>query len=355
MKINLTRPSIGRQEIDAAVSVLESGWLIRGPHTRLFEEEFARFVGANHAVATNGCTMALYLALKRMGLSREDEVIVPSFTWSATASAVIQAGATPVFADIDRETWCLDPEDTRQRITSRTKLVIPVHYSGRFAEGFEDFPVPLLFDSAHRVERDDFRGVTSCYSFYAVKNMTTARGGMVITDSEEAANWYRMACHGGLAKDTLSRYQGVSAADDPSSFYYEVEVPGWNFDMTDIEAAIGREQLKKIESLNQQRTKVVARYNEAFGLNNTGNHMYVLLVKNRDRFLVDMKKAGIQCAIHYIPLHTMKGYRHLKTETLPATEYVGSHCVTIPLHPELSEEETEYIIHHTNRCADIVG
>src|SRR5215217_2256692 len=166
MQINLTRPSIGRQEIEAAVSVLKSGWLARGMQTKLFEEEFARFAGAKYAVATNGCTMALYLALKRMNLTTEDEVIVPSFTWSATASVVIQAGATPVFGDIKGEDWCLDPEDVKRKVTKRTKLVIPVHYSGRLAEGFEDFPIPVLFDSAHRIERDDFIGITSCYSFY---------------------------------------------------------------------------------------------------------------------------------------------------------------------------------------------
>ena len=354
IKLNLTKPSIDHREINAAVSVLESGWLIRGAQTRLLEEEFARFVGAEHAVATNGCTMALYLALKHMNLTEEDEIIVPSFTWSATASVVIQAGAKPVFADIRRDDWCLDPEDARRKMTSRTKLAIPVHYCGRFAEGFEDFPVPVLFDSAHRVERDDFRGITSCYSFYAVKNMTTVRGGMIVTNDEEAARWYRMVCHGGLSKDTLSRYRGIDAATDPSSFYYEVEVPAWNFDMTDLEAAIGREQLKKVELLNEKRNKIIARYNEAFGLQNTGNHMYVLLVRNRDEFLVAMKEIGIQCAIHYLPLHRMKGYRHLKTDTLSATEYVGDHCVTIPLHPDLSEEETEYVISSTEKFAQII-
>ena len=189
MKLNLTKPSIGQSEIDAATSVLKSGWLIRGQQTKLLEEEFARFIGAKQAVATNGCTMALYLALKQMDLTEEDEIIVPSFTWSATASVVIQAGAKPVFADIREDNWCLDPEAARRKLTTRTRLVIPVHYCARFAEGFEGFPVPVLFDSAHRVERDDFRGVTSCYSFYAVKNMTTARGGMIATDDEEAARW----------------------------------------------------------------------------------------------------------------------------------------------------------------------
>jgi len=189
MKINLTTPSIGHKEVDAAISVLRSGWIIRGKQTSLFEEEFAQFTGAKYAVATNGCTMALYLALKQMDLTQEDEVIVPSFTWSATASAVIQAGATPVFADINKDDWCLDPEDVERKMTAQTRSIVPVHYCGRFAEGFEGFSVPVLFDSAHRVEKDDFEGITSAYSFYAVKNMTTVRGGMIVTNDEKAAKW----------------------------------------------------------------------------------------------------------------------------------------------------------------------
>jgi dTDP-4-amino-4,6-dideoxygalactose transaminase len=213
----------------------------------------------------------------------------------------------------------------------------------------------LLFDSAHRIERDDFKGVTTCHSFYAVKNMTTARGGMIVTDDVEAAKWYRMICHGGLSKDTFSRHQEIDAAADPSGYYYEVEVPAWNFDMTDVEAAIGREQLKKIEQLNEKRNRIVAIYNEAFGLQNTGNHMCVLLVRNRDEFLVSMREVGISCGIHYLPLHRMKAYRHFGTDTVPVTDYIGDHCVTIPLYPALSEEEIEYIVFYTRKFAQFIS
>lgn len=353
MNINLTKPSIDDRELDAAARVLKSGWLIRGKETNAFEEEVAAFTGAKHAIATNGCTMALYLAVKRMNLKPEDEVIVPSFTWSATASIVIQAGATPVFADIKFEDWCLDPEDVKRKITPRTKLVIPVHYSARVAKGFENFPVPVLFDSAHRIEKNCFDGTTAAMSFYAVKNMTTIRGGVLLTNDDEAAAWYRMACHGGIAKDTLSRYQGNGGVS-ASSFYYEVEEPGWNFDMTDVQAAIGREQLKKIEGMNAKREEIVAKYNKAFGLNITGNHMYPIMVKNRDEFLVKMKEAGIQCSIHYLPLHLMKGYKKYVKESLPVTEFVGAHCVSIPLHPSLTDEEVTYVIETTKKYAHFI-
>jgi perosamine synthetase len=348
MNINLTKPSIDEKELTAVNRVMQSGWLIRGKETAAFEEELARYTGAKHAIATNGCTMALYLVVKHMNLKPTDEVIVPSLTWSATASIVIQAGATPVFADVKRDTWTLDPEDVKRKITANTKLVIPVHYSARYADGFENFPVPVLFDSAHRIEPNSFNGITSCFSFYAVKNMTTVRGGAIITDDDEAAAWYRMACHGGIAKDTLSRYNGTGGIS-ASSFYYEVEVPGWNFDMTDVEAAIGREQLKKVAGLNEKRNHIVATYNKAFGLNITGNHMYPILVENRDEFLVKMKEAGIQCSIHYLPLHLMKGYAQYKKDSLPNTEFIGSHCVSLPLYPDLAEEEVNYIIENTKK------
>ncbi len=351
MKINLTKPSIGQKEIKAATDVLKSGWLIRGKQTAALEAEFAKYMGAKYAIATNGCTMALYLALKRMGIKQGDEVIVPSLTWSATASVVVNVGATPVFADIKKGTWCLDPADVKRKITKKTKLVIPVHYAGRFATGFENFPVPVLYDSAHRIEKGDFNGTTSCYSLYAVKNMTTVRGGMILTDNEEDAKWFMMAVHGGIAKDTLSRYKGAEKQNDASSFYYEVEWPGWNFDMTDVEAAIGRVQLKKLPKLNAKRNTIVKKYNKALGLKNTGNHLYPVLVKDRDKFLVGLKAAEIHCGIHYLPLHQMKAYKKYAAKNLTNTEFIGAHCVSLPLYADLSRSEVEYVIKQVKKYA----
>lgn len=353
MEINLTKPTIEKEELDAAIGVLKSGWLIKGKQTLAFEQEFASFSGAQNGVATNGCTMALYLVLKEMNLKKEDEVIVPSLTWTATASVVIQAGATPVFADVNPQTWCLDSQDVKKKITPNTKLVIPVHYAGRYAEGFDNFPVPVIFDSAHRIARDDFKGITSCYSFYAVKNMTTVRGGMVLTNDADKAKWYKMACNGGSSKDTLSRYVGQGKAD-ASSFYYEVETPSWNFDMTDVEAAIGREQLKKIESFNAKREIIVKKYNQAFGLENTGNHIYPILIKDRDSFLVSMKEAGIRCGVHYLPLHLMKGYKEFNKEKLSVTEMIGEHCVSIPLYADMTDEEIEYVIAQVKKNGELI-
>lgn len=353
MKINLTQATITDDELRAAADVLRSGWLIRGKHAKAFEEEFSGFAQAMHGVATNGCTMALYIALKYMDLKPDDEVIVPALTWSATASAVVNAGAIPVFADVNGADWCLDPEDVKRKMTERTKLVLPVHFAGRYAHGFDDFMIPVLFDSAHRIAKDDFRDIPTCHSFYAVKNMTTVRGGMILTNDAAAAKWYAMACHGGMAKDTLSRYVGIQDRD-AASFYYEAEHPGFNFDMTDVEAAIGREQLKKIEAFNAKREAIVGLYNAAFGLENSGNHLYPILVSNRDEFLVQMQEAGIQCGIHYLPLHLMKAYKTYARESLPVTEFIGAHCVSLPLFADMTTAEVAYVIESTKKHASFV-
>ena len=354
MKINLTKPTIGKAELKVATEVLKSGWLIRGPHTSAFEQEFADFSGAKYGVATNGCTMALYLAVKALNLKSTDEIIVPSLTWSATASIVIQAGAKPIFADVNLASWCLDPKDVKKKITKNTKLIIPVHFAGAWAKGFEKFPVPVLYDSAHRVAKKGFDGVTSCYSFYAVKNMTTVRGGMLLTNDENIAKYARKGVHGGLTKDTMSRYAGYKKQNDASNFYYEVEFPGWNFDMTDVEAAIGREQLKRVVGLNKKRDAIVSRYNKAFGLKNSGNHLYPILVENRDEFLLNMKQAGIQCGIHYLPLHKMKGYKKYAKTNLPVTEFIGDRCVSIPLYADMTDKEVKYVISNTKEFGKLV-
>jgi dTDP-4-amino-4,6-dideoxygalactose transaminase len=351
--INLTKPSITEQELEAVTTTLKSGWLIRGRETQAFEEEFAALMGARYAVATVGCAMALWLGLKEMKLNPGDEVIVPSFTWTATASMVIQAGGTPVFADIHPETWCLDPEDVRRKIIAKTRLVIPVHYAARYATGFENFETPVFFDAAHRIGRNLFDGHESAHSFYAVKNMTTIRGGAILTNDDAKYRYYRMLSSGGVNKDTLSRYQGANKLD-VSSFYFEVEVPSWNFDMPNVDAALGRVQLKKVASFNKKREEIVATYNTELGLTRTGNHLYPLLVENRDEFLLSMKQAGIQCAIHYLPLHRMKAYANLNTTVLPNTEFVGDNCVSIPLYPDMNYEDIEYVITHVKKYGKII-
>lgn len=335
--INLGKPSFDQQEIDVVSEVIKSGWVGRGPNVEAFEKEFAAHQGAKFGVAMNGCTFGLFLSLRYRKIGPGDEVIVPSMTWNATAAVVFQSGATPVFADVIPGTWCLDPEDVKRKITDKTKLVIAVHYAAQFAKGFENFPVPVLYDSAHRVEEGGFPGISSVHSFYVTKNFCSVRGGMVLTNDPDEAAWIKMCVGSGNKTEVLKRYTS-------GAFHYEIEYPSWNFDMTDIEGAIARVQLKKLPGFMKRREEVLQKYNEAFGLHNTGNHLYPILVENRDEFLSKMREKGVQCGIHYLPLHLMKGYKHLTAGSLPVTEYFGAHMVSLPFFPGLSDQDVQTVI-----------
>ena len=345
--INLGKAQFGKEEIEAVTKVIETGWVGRGPQVIEFEKEFAKYCGAKFAIAVNGCTSALRLSLQRLGVGQGDEVIVPSLTWNATAAVVVQLGARPIWADVDPETGCMDPIDTLKLITKKTKAVIPVHYCGNFASGFENFPVPVIYDSAHRIEKNGFTGRTECYSFYVTKNITTVRGGMILTNDEEEAKWLRIARSSGIDKDVLKRYQN-------GDFYYEVDFPSVNLDMSDVEASIGRVQLSKIDLFNKRREEIVKKYNSAFGLSNQGNHLYTILVDNRDGFLAKMKEEGIQCGIHFLPLHLMRGYAKYKIRDLSWTEYIGQKTVSLPLFTQLTDQEIDKVILATKAHAKLV-
>jgi dTDP-4-amino-4,6-dideoxygalactose transaminase/GT2 family glycosyltransferase len=342
--INLGKPSFGQEEIDAVAEVIRSGWVGRGKNVEEFEKEFASYSGAKYAIAVNGCTVGLYLSLKRLGIGVGDEVIVPSMTWNASAAVVVALGATVVFADVVEGIWCLDAEDVRRKITKNTKAVIPVHFAGQFATGFENFEIPVIYDSAHRIAKNAFPGITSVHSFYVTKNITTVRGGMVLTNDEEEYKWLKQARTSGINHDVLKRYKD-------GNFEYEVEDPSWNFDMSDIEATIGRVQLGKIDEFTAKREAIVAKYNQAFGSNNKGNHLYHILVENRPEFIAKMKENGIQCGVHYFALHLMKGYQKYNQGSLPVTEFFSACNVSMPLYTDLTDSDIQHIIDQTLKLA----
>lgn len=342
MKIKVANPEIGKEEIKASTSVLESGWIGKGEKVEKFEKKFANYSGARFGIATNSGTAALYLCLKFLGIGSGDEVIIPSLTWTATAASIIHCEASPVFADISLENWCLEKKDVVNKIGKKAKAIIPVHYAGRLANC--DYPNhKIIEDSAHRIKREDFKGNLRCHSFYVTKNITTIKGGMILTNDKAAARWFRKAVKEGIEDGAADRYY-------KGKWHYEVEFPSWDFNMSDVEAAIGLEQLKKIKRFNRKREKIVKIYNQAFKLNNTGNHLYPILVENRDKFIVKMQERGIQTAVHYYPLHQMKAYKKWGRK-LKNTEFVGKRCVSLPLWPSLKKSEIEYIIAKTKALA----
>lgn len=336
--IPFVRVDVGREEINAVVQVLKSGWLTMGEQTMQFEEEFAKYVGAKYAIAVNSCTSALFLSLKALGIGPGDEVIVPSFTFAATANVVVHCDATPVFADITEDSFVMDQKSFEKVLTKRTKAVIPVHYGGNISKIKTD--LPIIEDSAHLIPKkeNNNKAFASCYSFYATKNMTSGEGGMITVSNGKIANWLKEARMHGLSKDAWNRY------NLKSKWIYTVEFPGYKFNTTDINSALGRVQLRRLEKFEKRRQEVVALYNKLLGLNNKGTHLYPILVDNRDEFFVYMKEQSIGCSFHFTPLHLEPAYNNRKHAALPVTEYVGEHVATLPLDAKLTDEEVKRVV-----------
>ncbi len=332
--IYFAKAQIDKKDIEAVVKVLKSGWLTMGTETMEFEKEFASYVGAKYAVAVNSCTAGLFLGLKALGIGAGDEVILPSFTFASSANVIVHLGAIPVFADIKKEDFTLDPKSVEELITNKTKAIMPVHYAGRSA--FIDYDLPIIEDSAHLIPKKGASFNLTAYSFYATKNMTTGEGGMITTSDKKLANWLIQARLHGMSRDAWKRY------GNKGKWKYDIEFPGYKFNTTDINSALGRTQLRKLPDLQKKRTHLVNLYNKYLGLGNIGNHLYPILVNRRDEFIEYMTDNGVSCSVHFIPLHWMTAYRSYQVN-LPITEHVGEHVVTLPLHPSLTEKEVEYI------------
>lgn len=341
-KIPFCKAHTGREEIKAVKRVLKSGWLTSGPETSKFEEEFADYVGSKYAVATSSCTSALELSLRWFGISDKDFVIAPSFTFCATAQAAKNNGAKILFGDIELINLTLDPNSKIKEFIKDAKAIIPVHLAGNKA--FTNYEVNVVEDSAHRIERNQCCNNKNlvCFSFYPTKNMTTGEGGMIATNSKEAYEWLKMARNHGINKSDEKRYR-------EGSFGYEVEFTGLKANMSDIAAAIGREQLKKLDYMNHKRDEAVNLYNSFLGNNWSGNHLYPIFLKERDKFISYMRENGVQCSAHFSPLHKMKGFEEYNRLSLPLTELLGETEISLPLYPDLTKKEIIHICDLTNK------
>jgi len=352
MQISIAHPLIGQEEADAVLSVLASGTIAQGPVTTAFENEFAAYCGVPHAVAVNNGTAALHAALLAAGVGPGDEVIVPAFTFFATASSVSMCGAMPVFADVEERTATIDPADVCAKITPRTKAVIGVHLygqpcdAGAIGEICADNDLVFIEDSAqahgatYEGRKAGSLGDLACFSFYATKNMATGEGGMVTTASDEYdARLRRIINHGQSEK------------------YLHTEL-GYNYRLTDIASAVGREQLKKIDGFNLRRQENAAYFNAhitapgivlpsvAAGRSHVW-HQYALRLTeafplSREEFMAYLKGHGIGSAIHYpIPLNRQPLYRG--SSPCPVAEALAASVLSIPIHPAVTAEERAYI------------
>ncbi len=364
-------PDIGEDEIQAVVETLRSGWLTTGPKVRQFEEDFARYIGCRHAVALNSGTAALHLALEAVGIKAGDEVLVPTLTFAATAAVVLHLQAKPRLVDCRPETLNLDPDQIERAITAKTRAIIPVHISGlpcemgRILEIAKAHNLRVIEDAAHALparfqeQRVGTIGDITCFSFYATKTITTGEGGMATTQNPEWAERMRIMGLHGISKDAWKRYTAEG------SWYYEILSPGYKYNLTDLAAAIGIQQLKKCDQFWQARRRIAALYTEGFqdmpeittpALAREGQHawhLYILQLNlerlriSRNEFVELLKQYQIGTSVHFIPLHLHPYYRETfgyRPQDLPQASAAFERIVSLPLYPKMTEAQVQHVI-----------
>jgi dTDP-4-amino-4,6-dideoxygalactose transaminase len=356
-KIKLFDTYIGKKEDQAVSEVLKSHFWASGAgvgYVSKFENSFKKYISSKNCVAVNSGTAALNLALSLIDLKNK-EVIVPSLTFVSTVHAVILNGGKPVFADVDQKSLCLDEKSIESVITKRTKVVLPVHFGGmpceldKIMKICKNNELILIEDAAHaagsayKKKKIGTHGMAVCFSFHPVKNLAMPGGGVISLNYDD---------HETLKKLNARRWCGIT---DRKNAYYDVKEIGWNYYMNEFSAAIGLIQLKKLEQMNKIRKKIASRYHQEINVkhkmpynNDCSYHLFWIRVKNRDDFMKKMAKVGIETGIHYNPVHQMTCYKDKKTK-LPITEKAGKEVVSLPMHPNLNEEDVDLIISSVNR------
>ena len=373
-------PAIGEAEVAEVMAVLRSGWLTTGPRVERFEREFAAYVGARYALAVNSCTAALHLSLLAAGVGPGDEVVTTPLTFCATANAIVHTGATPVFADVDSVTMNLTPEAAAAATTPRTRAVVPVHFAGRPVDvsGFRTFAqgagLVLVDDAAHAVEaRSGPHKIgadsadLSCFSFYATKNLTTAEGGMVTTNRGDWAERMRVMSLHGMSRDAWRRY---SLRGSPR---YDVQMAGFKYNMTDLQAALGIHQLASIGVRQTRREAIWRRYDAGLADlpldrpapvpegDRHARHLYTILVDEarsgwtRDALAAALQDRGIATAVHVTALHLHSYYAErfqLRRGMFPAAEWISDRTLSLPLSAAMTDAAVDRVIESLRACVE---
>jgi dTDP-4-amino-4,6-dideoxygalactose transaminase len=372
MQIPFHKPFTDKKEIKSVANSIRSGWLTMGKTTYDFEESFKKYLRVKHAIAVNSCTSALHLALKCAEIKQGDEVIVPSITHASTAEVVTYFNAKPVLIDIEKDTHLIDASKIEKKITKKTKAIIPVHYAGQpvdidaIRQIAEKYKLYVIEDAAHAFPakyKDKYIGTighATCFSFYATKTITTGEGGMITTDNPNWAKRMRMLRLHGVTRDAWQR------ENDVNFWEYDVVEPGLKYNTTDINSAIGIEQLKKADYMLQKRNEIALKYSKAFSGNEgifpyiikkereSAWHIYPIkidtdyLTINRNKFINELKARGIIASVHYIPLYRFTYYKKLgyKIKEFPASEWIFERTLSLPIYPGMSAKETDYIINN---------
>jgi len=360
----VSEPVLGEDEKAALCAVIDSNWITMGSRVQAFEKAFAAEHGMSDGVAVNSCTAGLHLVLAALGIGPGDEVLVPSLSFVATANAVVYSGATPVFVDVTAlDVPLMSLEDAAARCTERTKAIIVMHYAGYVAdaEAWREFAdrrrLHLLEDSAHAVgaARSRIFGDAAVFSFFGNKNMTTAEGGMILGADEKLMARVRQDRGHGMTTSTVQRLNGHGM--------YDVTTLGYNYRMTELNAALGLVQLRKLAAWNARRKTLAARYRELLDgsaidvpfsapLRSSHHILPVLLPDSIDRnqLVGSLRAKGIQTSIHYPPIHQLSWYRErIGGVPMPLTERFAARELTLPLHPKMEDAQVDYVVHELRR------
>lgn len=342
------KPDIGKAEKDSVMEVLESGWLSTGKKVRAFEEEFAKFIGVDDAVAVSSCTDGLILSLLSAGVGYGHEVITTSLTFVATANAILAVGAKPVFVDVLPH-GNIDPRKIEEAITHRTRAIIPVHYTGQLCDMghimklAKKWNLWVIEDAAHMFGADyKPKGDYTCYSFYPTKNITSGEGGMVLAKNKKDSEMVRILSMQGLSAGAHERY-GLKKPG-----FYSVIAPGRKCNMSDIHAAIGLAQLRRWPELKEKRDAVWDIYERESWVRpkEHSRHLFTLWHEHREDLRDFLHKKGIGTGVHFNPVHLEPGYEFLeyKKGSLPETERIGRTTLSLPLSATMTKEDAEYVI-----------
>ncbi len=370
MNIPFHVPYTDDSDIEAAVSAIKSGWTTMGPKTIEFEKSFAQYTGMPFSVAVSSCTAALHLALKVCGIGSGSEVIVPANTFVATAEVVLYCGATPVFADVDRDTHCISVDSIYRLLSPKTRAIIPVHFAGTPSamDAILDIAAQhnlyVIEDAAHALpswyggKLAGTLGHAGCYSFYATKTLATGEGGMLVTRNEDwAQRAGRLRLHG-MNRDAWKRY------DRGGSWRYDIEEMGYKYNMTDIAAAMGLSQLKKVEMLQKKREAIASKYNDAFAASDalipysikegiSAWHLYPLKINpealtiSRDEFIMKLEERGIKTSVHFIPLYRFSYFMNKygnQEKYFQNCEWIFAREISLPIFPSMTDEQVDYVI-----------
>lgn len=368
--LSFSLPLVGDEEIEEVIAALRSGWLTAGPRTRQFEGEFSAAFGAPAALALNSCTAGLHVALKVLNIGPGDEVITTPLTFAASVNVIEHVGARPVLVDVEPDTLNLQPDAVARAVTPATKAVIAVHYAGHPVELnalraiTEEYGLHLIEDAAHAVGAEFEGRPIGCgsnltaFSFYATKNLTTGEGGM-LTGDPELLNRARVVSLHGMNREAWSRYAAGG------KWAYDIVEPGFKYNMTDIQAALGLQQLRRFPRMQARRQQIVETYNRAFGQHaafltpttrahvTNACHLYVLRLRpaelsiDRDQFIQELTARNIGCSVHFIPIHMHSWYRDRYgwvPDDFPVAHAAFRNMISLPLSPAMSDEDVSDVI-----------